>query len=132
MAFLKRDSKKKKRAITLIEMIVVLMILTMITGALAYNYKRSINQGKQFKADEMASRIQTVLEIAIAEGRANRGNINEVWKSECVKSPLIQDGEKFLKEAEALNVTIISGDATDADPLPFTINHDMKKKASAS
>lgn len=119
----KKNPKKLKRAITLIEMIVVLMILTMITGALAYNYKKSIDEGKKFKAREMASRVRTVLEIAIAEGRATITNVNDIWKDEVKTSPLIQDSAKFTTDADAIKLTVIPGNPTATDPVPFTITH---------
>jgi prepilin-type N-terminal cleavage/methylation domain-containing protein len=64
----KKMYKKIKRALTLIEMIVVLMILTTITGTLAYNYKKSINKSREFEKKEIQSRLKTILEMAIADG----------------------------------------------------------------
>ncbi len=119
----KKKPKRLKRAITLIEMIVVLMILTMITGALAYNYKKSIDEGKKFKATEMTARIKTLVEIAIAEGRITRNNIATEWEKEVVKSPLIQSSEKFLKDAKEMKFVVSAGDETAEDTLPVKVEH---------
>jgi general secretion pathway protein G len=61
------NKKRKRRAVTLIEMIVVMLLIATITGALAYNYNSSLTEGKAFRTKEGISRIKTILAIALVE-----------------------------------------------------------------
>ncbi len=39
----------KRRYITLIEIMIVMFLIALITGVLAYNYRGSLDEGKAFK-----------------------------------------------------------------------------------
>jgi biotin transport system substrate-specific component len=91
----KNDQTSKKRAVTLIEMIVVMLLIAMITGALAYNYNSSLNEGKAFKTKEAISRIKTILALKLAEEpQADLGN----WKNFVTDSPLAGRGNELLQD----------------------------------
>ena len=103
---MKRNSKKLKRALTLIEMIVVLMLLTMITGALAYNYKGSLDTGKKFERKEMLSSINTILEIALAQGDIQSQNDADNWANIITKSPLVKNSADTIAKAQAIGFQV--------------------------
>ena len=109
---MRKTTAKMKRALTLIEMIVVLMLLTMITGALAYNYKGSLDKGKEFEKREMLSRIQTVLDIAVADGEIASQADTDKWQDLVEASPLIQNPKKFIAKAQAFGIKITFSEAT--------------------
>lgn len=90
---------KKRRAITLIEMIVVMLLIATITGAIAYNYKESLNQGKVFKTKEGVSRIETILNLALAERPEEADQILNNWQDEVSRSPLVKNPKDFLRDA---------------------------------
>ncbi len=90
---------KIRRAITLIEMIVVMLLIATITGAIAYNYKESLNQGKVFQTREAINRIETILNLALAERPNEAENILQDWQNEIRRSPLVKDPEKFMVDA---------------------------------
>lgn len=90
---------KKRRSITLIEMIVVMLLIATITGAIAYNYRESLNQGKVFKTKEALSRIETILNLELADRPDAANDIQQHWQ-DCVKrSPLVKDPNQFLFDA---------------------------------
>jgi type II secretory pathway pseudopilin PulG len=92
---------KKKRALTLIEIMVVIMLITMITGTIAYNYGKSIDKGKEFKTKEIKARVKTIVELAIADGTLdpNDPDFTNKWKQSVRDSPLVQNGNQFLQDA---------------------------------
>jgi general secretion pathway protein G len=92
---MKTHSKRKKRAVTLIEMIVVMLLIAMITGALAYNYNSSLNEGKAFKTKEAISRIKTILALELAE---NPDRDVSDWKQIVTDSPLGGKGDALLRD----------------------------------
>jgi prepilin-type N-terminal cleavage/methylation domain-containing protein len=95
----KRDQKTKRRAVTLIEMIVVMLLIATITGALAYNYNSSLNEGKAFKTKEGISRIKTILSMAMVENPEKQPEeiVNE-WQGYVRSSPLAGKADDLLKD----------------------------------
>ncbi len=96
---MKKDQKRKKRAVTLIEMIVVMLLIATITGALAYNYNASLSEGKAFKTREGISRIKTILALALAEdNQLNPSEIDSSWQSLVQNSPLAGKSKDLLTD----------------------------------
>ncbi len=121
---IKKTTAKKKKALTLIEMIVVLMLLTMITGALAYNYKGSLDKGKVFEKNEVLNRVRAVLEIALAEGDIKSQQEATEWDKLIRKSPLIKNAEKTITIATAAGLTVTYHPASGNDPAKLEIKPD--------
>lgn len=63
--------KRVRRAVTLIEMIVVMTLIAIITSAITYNYQASLEQGKEFKTKELYSRVETIIALKCAEEQQN-------------------------------------------------------------
>jgi prepilin-type N-terminal cleavage/methylation domain-containing protein len=86
---MKKKQQKKKRAVTLIEMIVVMLLIATITGALAYNYKASLEKGKTFKTKEGISRIRTILELELVDNpNTTPDGVVGDWQNIVNRSPL--------------------------------------------
>ena len=101
--------KRKKRAVTLIEIMIVILLIGLIGGALAFNMKGSMEKGKVFKSEQNCARISDALMMAYAEGKfdietecANRAKVKSVLK----KSPLIKNVDKVLKDGWGVDITI--------------------------
>ena len=60
--------KIKKRFITLIEIMIVILLIGLIGGALAFNMRGSIDEGKAFKSEQNISRLHDVLMMEYANG----------------------------------------------------------------
>lgn len=96
---MKKQDKKKKRSVTLIEMIVVMLLIATIAGALAYNYQGSLNQGRAFKTREGISRIKTILSLALVESNSdNPQDLANHWQEYVKKSPLAGKPDDLLKD----------------------------------
>ena len=57
---------KKKRSVTLIEMMIVMFLIAMIIGVVAFNYSGSLEQGKVFKTKAAIDKVQMILSLAEA------------------------------------------------------------------
>ena len=96
---MKKQQKRKKRSLTLIEMIVVMLLIAMITGALAYNYNSSLNKGRAFKSREGITRIETILSIALVEDSSNTTDkVVSNWREIVKRSPLAGKGDELCKD----------------------------------
>lgn len=96
--------KRKKRPVTLIEIMIVILLIGLIGGALAYNMRGSLDQGKAFKTEQNISRAYDILMMKVAEGEsmdAIVANPEEFLK----KSPLVKDPEKLLVDGWGSKMT---------------------------
>lgn len=90
--------KRARRAITLIEMIIVMILIAMITGAVAYNYRESLNEGRAFKTKELMSRLDTIIAIYLAENPEQAANIESSWQNIILRSSLLKNPKESLKD----------------------------------
>ncbi len=81
--------RKKRNALTLIETMLVIILIGIIGGAMAYNLKGAVEKGRSFKTKETKHRIDTVLNMAFLEGKSAE-EIREDWKHIVETSPLIK------------------------------------------
>jgi general secretion pathway protein G len=96
--------KGRRFALTLIEMIIVMLLIATITGAIAVNYQRSLDKGKLFATERRAERLRSIAYIYFAEHPERIGGelnweeiINETGLGAGKASDLLQDdwGNKF-------------------------------------
>lgn len=88
----------KKRYVTLIEMMIVMFLIALITGVVAYNYRGSLDEGKKFKTKVARNKIEQILTMRIAEDPSLLSGIENNW-SEIVKNdPLVQDPKQLLTD----------------------------------
>ena len=96
------DKKRPiKRAVTLIEMIVVMILIATITGAVAYNYRESLNRGREFRTKEGMERIRTIISLYFAEHPEeiqNSGDGQALAEKIISDSPLVTNAKEFLKD----------------------------------
>lgn len=92
-----KKNQFKKRYITLVEMMIVMFLIAMITGVIAYNYTGSLDQGKAFKTQAGMEKIRTILDLHLA---TNPGD-NQVatnWKGIVEASPLVKNVSELTKD----------------------------------
>jgi len=76
---------RKKRYITLLEIMIVILLIGIITSVVGYNVKGSLEKGKIFKTQQAQAQIKELLLLEVAKG----ANIDDV-----VKNP-----KKYLKDS---------------------------------
>jgi len=88
----------RKRAVTLIEMMIVMFLIALITGVVAYNYRGSLDEGKAFKSKAGIEKLSTILNLAAAEDSSVLDHIDTQWKQIVMQSPLLQNPKSMLKD----------------------------------
>ncbi len=86
----------KRRYITLIEMIIVITLIGIIMGALAWRYTGALDKGKAFKTETAMTRLETILSIAVAERPGLLEEIDSEWENIIEQSPLVDDPQKMI------------------------------------
>ena len=119
---------KKRAAITLIEMIVVMLLIATITGAIAYNYRESLNQGKVFKAKEAITRIETILNLELAEHPGESAEIQQNWQQYLAKSPLVKNPKDFFYDPWGGAYTITLKHSEDNGQFYFMVESENLKR----
>jgi general secretion pathway protein G len=99
-----------KRFITLVEMMIVMFLIAMITGVIAYNYTGSLEEGKAFKTKAGMEKIKTIL--ALDAAASDLDNIGDSWKSIIANSPLVQNPKELMNDGWGVEY-VVRTDETD-------------------
>jgi len=87
-----------KRPITLIEIMIVMFLIALILGVVAYNYQGTLEEGKAFKTKTAQEKLQTVLSLYISENPEEADGIDRGWKEMIKNSPLVQNPTALIKD----------------------------------
>lgn len=98
--------KTVKRYVTLIEMMIVMFLIAMIIGVVAYNYQSTLEEGKAFKTKTAKEKLATVLTIAISNNPNIVENLETNWREEVRKSPLVQNSNDLIKDGWGQEFTV--------------------------
>ncbi len=60
--------RRQKRAFTLLEIMIVIFLITLITGAVGYNMKGSLDKGRSFRTELAMEQLHDLLLICLEEG----------------------------------------------------------------
>jgi general secretion pathway protein G len=88
---------RKKRAFTLLEIMIVIFLIGLIGSIVGYNMKGSLNKGKEFKTKEAAKRLQDMLELAYGEGKTKK-EIEDHPEEVIKEQGLVKNIDQFLKD----------------------------------
>lgn len=93
-----RATKIKKREITLIEIMIVMFLIALITGVIAYNYRGTLEEGKAFKTKAAIEKIETILSLDLANNPSKKDGISTNWKGIIEGSPLVHDSKALTRD----------------------------------
>ncbi len=91
--------KKRKHSITLIEIMIVIFLIGIISSALAFNMRGSVDQGKIFQSEQKSARIYDILMMEYAQSNMDLEDIVESYEEIVKKSPLMKNDKNFLFDA---------------------------------
>lgn len=86
----------RRRCVTLVEMMIVMFLIALITGVVAYNYKGSLDEGKAFKTGTAITKLETILNLEVAKNPHMRDRIASDWQSIVKASPLVHDANALM------------------------------------
>jgi general secretion pathway protein G len=95
---------KKRRPITLLEIMIVILLIGLIAGVVGYNLKGTLERGKAFKSEQGAAKLADILNLEIQQERARitdlvNDNKERLYIQQCLRnSGLIAEKEikKFI------------------------------------
>lgn len=90
--------KLKKRAITLIEIMIVMFLIAIITAAVAINITGSLDEGKAFKTRTNIEKLENILNLMVADDPSVQSTISSDWVERIQKSPLVADPKSLMKD----------------------------------
>ncbi len=94
----KKIVSQKKRFITLIEMMIVMFLIALITGVVAYNYRGSLDEGKVFKTKQGMEKLEMILNLRVAENPELIDNLTSTWPEIIKHDPLVKDPNAIIKD----------------------------------
>jgi Tfp pilus assembly protein PilE len=95
---MKKIHFKKRRYITLVEMMIVMFLIAMITGVIAYNYTGSLEEGKAFKTKAGIDKIHTILDLHLATNPEDREHLSTRWRGIVESSQLVKNSKELMKD----------------------------------
>jgi type II secretory pathway pseudopilin PulG len=90
--------KIEKKAITLIEIMIVIFIIGLIGSVIGVNMKGSLDRGRAFKSEQGSKMIHDALTLRIAEGGATVSKVIKDPVRYLEESGFIKNPEKALKD----------------------------------
>ena len=94
---------RKKRAITLLEIMIVILLIGLIGGVVSYNLKGTLDKGKAFSSKEGAQKLEDILNLEIQAQSLSAASVvadPAAIRSIVTKSGLVstRQVDKFLKD----------------------------------
>lgn len=89
--------RKKKRALTLLEIMIVIFLITLITGAIGYNMLGTLDRGRIFRTQQAKEQLHDLLLICLAD----KGDAEAISKNplQYLKElGLAKDPENLIKD----------------------------------
>jgi type II secretory pathway pseudopilin PulG len=124
---------KKKRALTLLEIMIVIFLITLITGVIGYNMKGSLDKGKAFRTEQAMTQLHDMLLLGLSEGR-KMDEILSSPRSVIADLGLARDPDGLLKDGWNENFIITANNTkTDFKITSRNLNkYNEKKSAKAA
>lgn len=92
--------KYKKRAITLMELMVVMVIIGIISTVIGRGISGSLEKGKKFKTEHSRKQLEEILLLQIATGACELDDLKDMnkVKEQLKKSGLVSNTDDLLKD----------------------------------
>lgn len=90
--------QRSKRFITLVEIMIVMFLIAMITGVIAYNYTGSLDEGKAFKTKTGIEKLHAILDLHLASHPEDLDNIETIWKDIISRSQMVKNAKDLTHD----------------------------------
>jgi general secretion pathway protein G len=88
----------RKQYITLIEIMIVMFLIALIAGVITYNYRGSLDEGKAFKTQAAIDKVETILNLSVAEDPSLLNDLPSTWMSIIARSPLVKNAKDLTHD----------------------------------
>ena len=107
---------KKKKAMTLLEIMIVIFLIGLIGSVIGYSMKGSLDEGRVFKSERAIEQIHSILELEVAKGVSIDVVVANAERylrnSGMVKDPrkMLKDGwdQPFIISVRAGRISVVS------------------------
>ncbi|MEG0036829.1 MAG: type II secretion system protein [Victivallaceae bacterium] len=106
-------NNRKKRSVTLIEIMIVIFLIGLIGGVLAINMKGSVDKGKEFQTHQNCAKIYDILMMEYATGDRSLDQIVSDYRVLVKNSPFCKNGDKVLKDGWGHDLIVEIQEGTD-------------------
>jgi general secretion pathway protein G len=89
--------KSTKRALTLLEIMIVIFLITLITGTIGYNMKGTLDRGRAFRTEQAKEQLHDLLLICVEE-REKPEDVAKYPARFIQKYNLAKSSEKIVKD----------------------------------
>lgn len=89
--------KRRKQPFTLMEIMIVIFLIGLIGGVIAYNMKGSLDEGRYFQSQQAIRQVQEVLELEIARGATVKA-VSDNPGFYIKRSGIIKNLDKVMKD----------------------------------
>ncbi len=86
-----------KRTLTLLEVMIVIFLITLITGAIGYNMRGALEKGKAFRTERAMDQLKELLLLRYAE-LGNMGEVLGQIEKSIESTGLAKDPKTLLKD----------------------------------
>ena len=89
---------KSQQGMTLIEIMIVMFLIALITGVVAYNYRGSLDEGKAFKTKAGMEKVEMILNLRAANDPEILESLDKNWQQVIKQDPLVKDSKALIKD----------------------------------
>lgn len=90
--------RRKKRALTLIEIMIVIVLIGLIGSVIGVNMKGSLDEGRAFKTKQAQEQIADILMLQVAQGGYTLDEAVTKREELLAQSGLVKNAKKFLQD----------------------------------
>lgn len=125
-------ASQKKKYITLIEIMIVMFLIALIAGVVAYNYRGSLDEGRAFETKQNIQKVRNILELYyLKQPGGIPTDLDATQAQEALKkSGLVPDAAKLVKDGWGKDFTIKveNGEIVVTTDSPYCTTAEGKKK----
>ncbi len=120
---------KKKYALTLLEIMIVIVLIGIIGSVIGYNMKGSLDAGRAFKTEYAIEQITDILMLEVAKGEESIEQVVEKASAHLKNSGLVKDVKKLLQDGWGAPLVITTnGSKINISSTNLTSYNDAKKR----
>ncbi len=97
--------KKRKNALTLLEIMIVIALITLVTGVIGYNMRGSLDKGRAFRTEQAMEQLHDLLLLAVAEGASPAQAVTQTVHT-LNRLGLARNADKLIKDGWGNRFTI--------------------------
>ena len=97
---------KKKRAMTLLEIMIVILIIGIIGSVVGYNMRGALTEGKAFKSQEGIRQLYDIFQLELAQG-TSLSDIQDNPEKILRNTGLVRKPEELLKDGWKVPYNIV-------------------------